>query len=94
MAEDRHNWISRMKQEGNEMADEVAKEATRLEELEEDFSLEHEWILTSKKTGQYVNWAALPKMYSEKKKQERTKRLLQPKTQGYPSLDKEREAWW
>ena len=78
MTEDVHNWISRMKQEGNEMADKVAKIATEEEELEEDFPMDMEWIVTDRQTGQYVDWRALAKIYTEKKKKERTKRLMEP----------------
>ena len=79
MAASEHNWISRMKQEGNEMADKVAKEATKEEDLDRDFSIEQEWMLVSKRSQQYINWAALPKLYSEKRKTEGTQRLRTPK---------------
>ena len=78
MAESEHNWISRMKQEGNEMADKIAKAATEEEELEEDFPIDLECILTDKKSGQYVDLRALAKIYAEKKKKERTVRLMKP----------------
>ena len=67
-----------MKQEGNEMADKIAKEATLTEELEQDFNMDQEWIMLAQSTGQHVNWSALPKIYAEKKKQERTQRLKNP----------------
>ena len=66
MHEGTHNWISRMKMEGNEMADKVAKEATEMEDLDENFPIDMEIILTDKKSGQYVDWRALPKIYKEK----------------------------
>ena len=37
MSEDRHTWISRMKMEGNEMADQEAKEAASKQEEDTDF---------------------------------------------------------
>ena len=46
LAEENHNWISRMKQEGNEMADQIAKEAVEEEILDEDFPMDMQWILT------------------------------------------------
>ena len=78
MSEKVHNWISRMKQEGNEMADKVAKEATHMEDLEQDFNMDQEWTMLAQSTKQHVNWSALPKIYTEKKKQERTQRLKKP----------------
>ena len=60
------------------MADKVAKMATEQEELEEDFPIDMEWIVTDGQSGQYVDWRSLAKVYTEKKKKERTKRLMEP----------------
>ena len=46
MDEKQHNWISKLKQMGNEMADKVAKEATEGESLDEDIPMDKDWILT------------------------------------------------
>ena len=78
MDEKQHNWISKLKQMGNEMADKVAKEATEGESLDEDIPMDQEWIITEKREGAFIDWKALPKIYSEQKKRERTEELQKP----------------
>jgi ribonuclease HI len=78
MAEGRHNWISRMKQQGNEWVDEVAKQATAEEDTDIDFPIDQEWIVITQSEGKYVDWKALPKVYKETKRSQRTERLAKP----------------
>ena len=91
MAEENHNWISKMKQEGNEMADKAAKRATEEEKLAEDYPIDLEWIVTEKGSGQYVDWKAVAKIYAEKKKKEQGHQWSQG-TRGYQNMDKEKEV--
>ena len=41
MSEERHNWISKLKQQGNDIADKAAQEAAEGEKEAIDFQLEH-----------------------------------------------------
>ena len=51
MAEEIHTWLSKLKKEGNEMADEEAKRATGEEEEASDFRLEEHISFRHQDTG-------------------------------------------
>jgi len=82
MAEEEHNWISKMKMEGNEMADKEAGKAVEEGNEEENFMLEEEVTFRHKGSGVRIGIMGVQQMLKEKSKVERKIRLREPADRG------------
>ena len=78
MAEENHNWISKLKMQGNQIADREAKIAAEEEKTDIDFQLEHRLTFRHRISGVRVSLKGLLQWCKEKYKIERSKRLQQP----------------
>jgi hypothetical protein len=78
MSEEKHTWISRMKMEGNEMADQEAKQAASEQEEDTEFPMEHIVTFRHNESGIRSSLKGMIQWARELFKRQRRKRLTKP----------------
>ena len=86
MPEDRHNWISKLKMEGNQWEDEAAKRAATQGNEEQVIKTMEAVRIKDKTTGRRVAVGALHKLY-RRKQQKQNEDKLKTKTKDAFSVN-------
>ena len=91
MSEEIHNWISRMKMKGNEMADEVAKRSITENIEDKEFVSTEEWNVYRINTEKRIDLKGLVKLQKKIFKIRRMERLEEPTDITKFKLGKEKD---